>query len=144
MSDLETMDGDALEARTRDMTLPAEERWLAALEEIRRARELVQSSKEVALAHDVLWFHDENKRMRATFNRFVKDLKANKALHFEASGCGWCGEVWLKPDGSTADDTKLRARRHDFVCAKHPMRAEINALRAELGALRTATNEETR
>lgn len=99
-------------------------------------RELLASSKDVALALDVNYYAEENERMRAAFQKMVDALKDGDGteieLEFQMSGCEWCHQVWPKPDGSTQEQIEERARRHIFTCAKHPLRIERDALRGLL------------
>ena len=96
-------------------------------------REFIAASKEVATARDVMWFEEENKRMRGAFKAMIDTVKAGGALEMKMSGCEWCGDVWPKPEPANLDHVMERARRHVFACPAHPLRIERDALRGLLG-----------
>lgn len=103
-------------------------------------REFIAASEECAKADDVLWYADENERMRAEFTRMMRQLETNGEVQFNASGCEWCGAAWPKPEGDTAEQVHERARRHVYRCAKHPMKIERDALTEQVASLRSTVD----
>jgi hypothetical protein len=96
-----------------------------------RLHEYIEASKEVATAKDVMWFEEENTRMRAAFQKMVDGFKAGADVQFSMSGCEWCGTVWPRPDGSTIEHIHERAKRHTMTCEAHPLRIERDAWREQ-------------
>jgi hypothetical protein len=84
---------------------------------------------------------DENKRMRAAFRDVVAHIKEGTA--FLMSACEWCGETWPKCDDQPREVTEQVAREHLYTCAKHPLRIECEALRAEVRRLQQIIVDET-
>ncbi len=131
-----------------DLTLCDDERLRARAllqvhAELETLRTYVAACKEVATAKDVLWFQQENERMRAAFAKMVKRIENGESFSVRLSGCEWCGAMWPKLDEDSFDHVKERARRHAYTCPDHPLRIERDALAAERDDLR-ATVEDLR
>lgn len=108
----------------------------SARQEVANLREYIAASEEVARAEDALWYADEYERLRAMFEKMVKQLDAEGEVRFNATGCEWCGAVLPKPDGEGLARTHQRVRRHIYSCESHPLKIERDALRSELASLK--------
>lgn len=122
---------------TADVLRAADGEMARLREENANLREFIAASEECAKADDVLWYADENERMRAEFTRMMRQLETDGEVQFNASGCEWCGAAWPKPEGDTAEQVHERARRHVYRCAKHPMKIERDALSEQVASLRS-------
>lgn len=96
----------------------------------------VKPADLIAVADENKRVTDENDRMRKAFKDLLVHLQAGTA--FSMSACEWCGDTWPKCDEQPREVTEQAAREHLYACAKHPLRIECEALRAEVRRLQQA------
>lgn len=76
----------------------------------------------------------ENSRLRKAFDEVLRNINTGQPVL--SALCTFCGEHWPRLDGETFDATKQHGQEHAMQCREHPLRLEIERLKAELDAVR--------